>query len=208
MDKQVIEMLLGDDVNPNLQLPDPSLVMYYNDFANRIIWIEGEIDDMVLDVTSKIIRWNREDKELPIKQRKPIRILFNSPGGSLDVEETLVSLIKLSKTPIYGIAVGMVASAASLIYLSCHKRYALPNAYFILHRGSMSNLGGNFNEIQAAMADYKMQIEKMEEFYIEHTDYTEEEVKKNIVTDWYIRGNECIEKGIVHEWVESIDIFL
>jgi len=194
MDKQVIEMLLGDDVNPNLQLPDPSLVMYYNDFANRIIWIEGEIDDMVLDVTSKIIRWNREDKELPIKQRKPIRILFNSPGGSLDVEETLVSLIKLSKTPIYGIAVGMVASAASLIYLSCHKRYALPNAYFILHRGSMSNLGGNFNEIQAAMADYKMQIEKMEEFYIEHTDYTEEEVKKNIVTDWYIRGNECIEK--------------
>lgn len=208
MDKQVIEMLLGDDVNPNLQLPDPSLVMYYNDFANRIIWIEGEIDDMVLDVTSKIIRWNREDKELPIKQRKPIRILFNSPGGSLDVEETLVSLIKLSKTPIYGIAVGMVASAASLIYLSCHKRYALPNAYFILHRGSMSNLGGNFNEIQAAMADYKMQIEKMEEFYIEHTEYTEEEVKKNIVTDWYIRGNECIEKGIVHEWVESIDIFL
>lgn len=208
MDKQVIEMLLGDDVDPNLQLPDPSLVMYYNDFANRIIWIEGEIDDMVLDVTSKIIRWNREDKELPIKQRKPIRILFNSPGGSLDVEETLVSLIKLSKTPIYGIAVGMVASAASLIYLSCHRRYALSNAYFILHRGSMSNLGGNFNEIQAAMADYKMQIEKMEEFYIEHTDYTEEEVKKNIATDWYIRGEECTEKGIVHEWIESIDIFL
>ena len=35
-----------------------------------------------------------------------------------------------------------------------------------------------------------------------------EEVKKNIATDWYIRGNECIEKGIVHEWVENIDILL
>ena len=134
--KQVMDMLLGDDVDPNLQLPDPSLLMYYNDFTNRIVWIEGEIDDVILDVTSKIIRWNREDKDLPIRERKPIRILFNSPGGSLDVEETLVSFIKISKTPVYGVALGLVASAASLIYLSCHKRFALKNAYFIFHRGS------------------------------------------------------------------------
>lgn len=208
MDKQVIEMLLGNDVDPNLQLPDPSLVMYYNDFANRIIWIDGEIDDMLLDVASKIIRWNREDKSLSIKERKPIRIFFSSPGGSLDVEETLVSIIKLSKTPVYGIALGMVASAASLIYLSCHKRLALPNAYFIFHRGSCQNLGGNFNEIQAAMDDYRAQVEKMEKFYIENTKYPEEVIKEKIKSDWYIHIEEALEFGVVTDLVENIDILL
>lgn len=208
MDKQIIEMLLGNDVDPNLQLPDPSLVMYYNDFANRIIWIEGEIDDMLLDVASKIIRWNREDKDLSIKDRKPIRIFFNSPGGSLDVEETLVSIIKLSKTPVYGVALGMVASAASLIYLSCHRRFALQNAYFIFHRGSCQNLGGNYNELQAAMDDYRAQIEKMEKFYIENTKYPEEVIKEKIKTDWYIHIEEAIEFGVVTDLVENIDILL
>lgn len=203
-----IEKLINQSPEANLKLADPSLVQYYHDLENRIVWIDEEIDGMTLDVVSKIIRWNREDKDIPIEDRKPIRILFNSPGGSLDVEETLVSIIRLSKTPIWGIALGMVASAASLIYLSCQKKFALPNAYFVFHRGSCQNLGGNYNEIAAAMEDYKIQITKMEKFYIENTLYTEEEVKKNISTDWYIRGDELIEKGIVNEWIEDIGIFL
>lgn len=203
-----IANLMNSGPDPNLQLPDPSLVQYYHDLKNRTIWIDGEIDGLTLDVVSKIIRWNQEDKNISIRNRKPIKILFNSVGGNLDVEEILVSVIKLSKTPVYGIALGMVASAASLIFLSCHKRFALKNSYFIFHRGSCQNLGGNYNEIQAAMEDYKIQVEKMEKFYIENTGYTEEEVKKNIATDWYIRGEECLEKGIINEWVEDIDIFL
>ena len=102
----------------------------------------------------------------------------------------------------------MVASAASLVYLSCHKRFALRSAYFILHRGSCQNMGGNYNEIQAAMEDYRAQVEKMEKFYIENTLYTEEEIRKNIATDWYIRGNELLEKGIITEWIDDISVLL
>ena len=208
MDKQVIDMLLGDDVDPNLQLPDPSLVMYYNDFANRIIWIEGEIDDMLLDIAYKIIRWNREDKATSIKDRKPIRIFFNSPGGSLDVEETLVSIIKLSKTPIYGIALGMVASAASLIFLSCHKRLALRNAYLILHKGSCQNISGDFTNVQNAMEDYRKQIEQLEEFYIENTQIPEEIIHEKLKSDWYIRGEKLIEYGLIDKWIDDIELLL
>lgn len=117
-------------------LPSPSIEQFYDDFNNRTIWMIDEIDGDSLDTVSKIVRWNREDWGKPVKERKPIKIFFYCPGGSLDVEESIVSVIKLSKTPVWGIAVGMVASAATLIYLSCHKRYALPNAYFIIHQGS------------------------------------------------------------------------
>lgn len=206
--EEFINLLLQNIPQANLDLPDPQLIQTYQDLKNRVIWIDSEIDETYLDIISKIIQWNREDKVLHPDHRQPIKIFFNSPGGNLDIEETLVSVIRLSKTPIYGFALGMVASAASLIYLSCHKRYALPNTYFILHRGSCQNLGGNYNEVQAAMEDYKQQVEKMEKFYIENTLYTEEEVHKNIATDWYIRGEELREKGIVNEWIEDIDVLL
>lgn len=200
--------VLFDECNANLQLASPSLVNYYHDFNNRCLWLDSEIDENNFDLVQAVVRWNQDDRDLPVEERKPIKIFFHSPGGSLDVGEILTSIIKLSRTPVYGIALGMVASAASVVYLGCHKRYALPNAYFILHRGSCEGIGGNYNEIQAAMEDYKLQIARMEKFYIENTTYPEEVIKSKIQTDWYIHCEEAMKFGIVTDLVDDIDILL
>ena len=200
--------VLFDECNANLQLASPSLVNYYHDFNNRCLWLDSEIDENNFDLVQAVVRWNQDDKDIPVEERKPIKIFFHSPGGSLDVGEILTSIIKLSRTPVYGIALGMVASAASVVYLGCHKRYALPNAYFILHRGSCEGIGGNYNEIQAAMEDYKLQIARMEKFYIENTTYPEEVIKSKIQTDWYIHCEEAMKFGIVTDLVDDIDILL
>ena len=200
-----IDALFGSDAN--LQLADPSLVQYYHDLANRSIWIDSEINASTLDIVSKIIRWNREDKGKPVDERKPIKLFFLSPGGDLEIEEAVVSTIRLSQTPVWGIAMGMVASAASLIYLSCHKRFALPNAYLIIHQGS-AQMGGNYDQMVAAMKDYEEQIERMTKFYIENTDYTEDEIRANIKTDWYVRGEELLERKLITNWVSTIDELL
>jgi ATP-dependent protease ClpP protease subunit len=198
-DMDSIQVLLDEAEAPNLQLPDPTLLQYYSDLSNRTLWISDEIDPSLLGIISHIIRWNKQDEQVPINGRKPIKLLFNSEGGFLNVAETLISVIRMSKTPIYGIALGLVASAASLIYLACPYRYALPNAYFIFHRGSCANMGGNFNEIQAAMEDYRSQVEKMERFYIENTNYPEEMVREKIKTDWYIHYDEAKKFGVVNK---------
>ena len=96
MDQNFIELLLGECIDPNLSLPDPELVQYYQNLENRIIWLDGEITSGSLDIFSKILYWNREDKEISIKDRKPIKIFINSVGGDLDTADTLVSTIKLS----------------------------------------------------------------------------------------------------------------
>lgn len=200
-----IDALFGPEAN--LQLADPTLVQYYHDLANRSIWIDDEISESTLDIVSKIIRWNREDKGKPIEERKPIKLFFLSPGGNLEIEEVVVSVIRLSETPVWGIAMGMVASAASLIYLSCHKRLALPNAYLIIHQGS-AQMGGNYDQMVAAMKDYEEQVERMTKFYIENTDYTEDEIRTNIKTDWYVRGDELLERKLITGWISSIDELL
>lgn len=189
----------------NEQLPDASLLQFYRDLNDRIYWVSDEIDTFSYDLIQYILQWNKEDKNIPIEERKPIKLIFCSPGGDIDVEEAIVSVITLSKTPIWGIAVSCVASAASVIYLSCHKKLALPNAYWILHRGSC-NLNGTYDQVMAAVQDYAFQVAKMMEFYKTHTSYTKEEIEENMDTDWYVRLEEALQYGIVDEVVTDLDI--
>ena len=191
----------------NWQLADPSLVNFYSDLENRVYWLNDEINNYTFDLIQYITRWNREDKGLPVEERKPIRLIIDCGGGHLSVSETVSNIIKLSKTPVYAIALGYVASGASVIYLSCHKRYALPNSVFVLHKGSCSGVSGTYDEIVAFARDYEKQIETLIDFYIKNTKYTEAEIEENIQTDWYIRTEEALEKGIVNEIIADIDIF-
>lgn len=190
----------------NLQLADPSLVNFYSDLQNRVYWLTEEIGECTLDLVQYITRWNREDREIPIENRKPIRIVIDCGGGSLSVSETLSNIIKMSKTPIYSIALGFVASGASVVHLSCHKKFALPNSVFVLHKGSCSGVSGTYDEIVSFAKDYEKQIEMLMTFYTENTKYTEEEIEENIQTDWYIRIDEALEKGLVDEVITDIDI--
>jgi ATP-dependent Clp protease protease subunit len=193
--------------NANWQLADPSLVNFYSDLENRTYWLSDEINNYTFDLVQYIIRWNREDKDIPVDQRKPIRIIVDCPGGHLSVSETVSNIIKMSKTPVYGIALGYVASGASVIYLSCHKKFALPNSVFVLHKGSCSGVSGTYDEIVAFARDYEKQMETLINFYIDNTKYTEEEIEENIQTDWYIRTEEALQKGIVDELITNIDVF-
>lgn len=191
----------------NLSLADPSLVNFYHDIENRVYWLNDEINFYTFDLVQYLIRWNREDAETPIEKRKPIKIIIDCQGGYFTVSETVSNLIKLSKTPVYGLALGTVASGASVIYLSCHKKYALPSSCFILHKGSCSGVSGTYDEIVAFARDYEIQIESLMKFYIQKTKYTQEEIAENIQTDWYIRIDEALEKGIVDEIIEDIGVF-
>lgn len=191
----------------NCQLPDPELRNYYVDLENRIFWLDEEVTPFLLELIKYIVRWNADDEKwnVPVEDRKPIRIYFFSPGGDLDINYALIDTIKMSKTPIIGINIGQCASAAAYIFLSCHKRYMLPHAYFIFHQGS-GTISGTFEQICAQMEDYQNQVEELSGFMLEHTTYSEEEVANKIVGEWYVRKDEAIEKGVAHKVINDISM--
>ncbi len=206
-----IMITLPETIKPNMELPDPALIQIYRDRQNRVIWMLDEIGDEVYDWVDFILDVNREDDAngTPIEKRKPIKCLIANRGGSVDAANTLVDIITLSKTPIWGIALGMCASAASMIYLACHKRFALPSVSFLFHQGSCSNLSGNYSELKSFMDDYQTEIHSLTEFYKKHTTYDpaliEDKLSKG---DWYIRVTEALQNGVVHEVVNDISILL
>lgn len=204
--EDLLSILMPKTGDPNIQLPDPSLLQFYTDLDNRTYWVEGEVTDALLDLVSKIVDWNRQDKGKPVEERTPIKIYIYSPGGGLDMAKALIEMIKISKTPVYTYALGMCASAASMIFLSGHKRFATKNAYWLFHQGSCQNIGGSYQEVQSFMEDYKKQVAELETFYKENTTYDPEYIEEKLKGDWYIYKDEAVEHGIVNELVEDIDM--
>lgn len=188
----------------NLQLPDPELRNFYIDLDNRTFWLDDEVTPFLLELTRYIIYWNKEDKEVPIEQRKPIRILIFSPGGDLETYRSISDIIQLSKTPIVGINMGVAYSAAAMIFLSCHTRLMLPSASVLFHKGS-SQMSGSFNEVCSAMYEYQKQVEELSHIIEQKTTYTAEEIEDNMSGDWYIRAQDALEHGVCHKIVDNIE---
>ena len=77
----------------NVQLPSPELLTYYRNIEHRVIWLDSNVDDMWLEYEKQIIAWNREDKDLPVEERTPIKLMFFSYGGQIDINYSFIDLI-------------------------------------------------------------------------------------------------------------------
>lgn len=190
----------------NLQLPDPTLLFYYQNLEKRIFWLDEEVSDYTLDLIKYIIKWNEEDDKLAPEERQPIKIFFFSPGGDLEVNNSLIDTIQLSLTPVWGINMGKSYSAAAYIFLACHKRFTLPRAQLLLHQGS-GTFSGTYQELLPQVMAYQQQIEDLAAFVASRTKYSEDDIAENITSDWYIPVDEGLEKGVYHEVIEDMSIF-
>jgi ATP-dependent protease ClpP protease subunit len=203
-----------DDIVVNLKgstetlaLPDPELLTYYKDESHRILWFEGEVEQEHLEFIRKILQWNQEDIGIKPEKRKPIKIFFFSPGGSLDVNNAIIDTISLSKTPVWGINVSMCCSAAAFIYLSCHRRFMLPQAYFVYHQGSGA-FSGDYLTVISQLQAYQEQVAHLSEVMKKYTKYTEAEIEEGIAGEWYIFAKEALEKGVCDEIITDLDVLL
>lgn len=200
---EYVEVAIPKEI-ANQTLPDPELRNFYIDLEERAFWLDNEVTPYLLELTRYIIRWNQEDKKLPINKRKPIRIFIFSPGGDIDTYRSIADVIQLSKTPVIGINMGVAYSAAAMIFLACHQRLMLPSASILFHKGSGS-LGGSFNEVYAAMVEYQKQVEELSSVIEKTTKYSAEQIEENMASDWYIRADEALEFGVCHKIIEDIE---
>ena len=69
----------------------------------------------------------------------------------------------------------------------------------------MSNLSGEYKQIVASIEDYQAQVEELSALIKERTLYTDEEIAKNIINEWYIHQEEALEKGVVQSVINSIE---
>lgn len=189
----------------NMQLPNPELLTYYRNLENRVIWIDDEVNNITLEVIRNIIMWNAEDRDITVEDRIPIKILFFSPGGSLYVNNAVIDVINASTTPVHGYNIGMAFSSAAFMFLACHKRYALPHATFLFHKGSGS-IDGVVADVKAASDEYDRQIAELVDLVANRTNIPRATANKKMNSDWYITAVDARDKyGFVDEIITSLD---
>ena len=201
--EQMFQVQIPKEIE-NMSLPDPSLLTFYKNLEKRILWLDSEVDDNWLEFAKYILAWNAEDKGKPQEERVPIKLFFFSPGGDLDVNNMLIDIIKLSKTKVIGVNSQLCMSAAAFIYLACHERLTLPHAQFLLHSGSAEGISGTAEQIQSYNAQYKKQVKQLKDYLVE-CGLPKKMVDSKMRGEWFLDVNECIELGITHKIIQSLD---
>lgn len=202
----MLEFIITPDIKElgKVNLPDPDTLYFYNMLEDRIIYINYDIDESVVTHSYDIIRWNKEDKGIPIDERKPIQILINTDGGCLNSIMNVANTIKLSKTPVITIAMGKAFSAGFLLLLAGHKRYCFNSTEGLLHSGNF----GIRNSTEKVMdyIDHTRKIEKKVKDYVTaNSNITPEEYDKNYRNEWYMTSDELLNLGIVEKIIDDLD---
>lgn len=196
-----------NDKNEVLNILEPSTYLFYENLENRIIWLNDVVDKGVLKYSEQIIRWNRQDVDIPVKDRKPIKIFIFSPGGDLYSCFHFIDIIKMSKTPVYGYNIGEAMSAAFLIFISCHKRYCTKNSSVLIHSGSNS-ISGNANEVICNLEEYKNILDRMKNYTLANTKISKIIYDTKSKDDWYLCSKDQIKYGVADKVINDISELL
>ena len=206
MDDVLANVLLGiPETTANLQLPDPTLRNYYQDEQDRIFWVDSQIDDTLLDLVKMIIKCNKEDKDVPVEERKPIKVFIDSPGGDVCALWTTIKAIEISKTPVYTINYCTAYSAAGDLLAAGHKRYALPGTTVMVHSGSCM-YGGDVEKVESMKKYFDKLGKKVTDYFLAHTNVEPKMYKRKASSDWYLDEDEALENGVIDEIITNFDV--
>ena len=176
--------------------PDPSL----NDrlLKTRTVMISGEINRDRAD------EFARQMLVLDSESSDPIYVYINSPGGDVDSGFAIYDMIRFVSSPVTIIGMGLVASAAALIFLAvpAERRVGLPDSTYLIHQ-PLSQLRG----VAIDVAIYADKIEalrhKLDRVIAEAVGKTADEVAKDTERDCWMTADEALSYGLLSRIVKS-----
>lgn len=180
----------------------------YREFLDdRSLFFNEEVDtDIIENYVMYIIRWNKEDRDLPKDKRKPIKLFISSPGGNVFDANIFVDVIESSVTPIWGIAMDLVASASLHIYLACHERFAYKNSAFLQHDGEIA-IDNSRKKAKDTMRFFDEGEERLKQHILTHTNMTEEFYDSIYSDEFWFYAQQAKELGVVHKIIgEDCDL--
>lgn len=197
----ILPLKLDDGFTKDVTSPDA--ILYNNNIAERIIWLDYDVDDSCTDIVKWIMYWNAQDKGKPIGERKKIKIIISTNGGDLDVTTAIRDAIMLSETPVVTVNISKAYSAGFYIYIAADERYCFPNSTFLIHQGA-GQFSGNFGEIVSQIQNYQNQISVLGKYIIDRTEITPEMYEEKAADEWFVNAAESVEFGISTKIIESI----
>lgn len=172
--------------------------IYSRLLKDRIIFIDGEINDLTADLTvAQLLFLESQDPE------KDISLYVNSPGGSVTAGLAIYDTIQYIKPDVQTICLGQAASMGALM-LACGtagKRFALPSSRILIHQ-PWGGAQGQASDI-SLQAKEILRLKKMTvEHFARHAGKSVETVAADMERDFYMSAEEALAYGLVDKILE------
>jgi len=171
-------------------------------FQNRTIHLWGPVlDESAKDVVNKLLLLDADDPG------KEIKFYINSPGGVVTSGMVMYDVMRMIKSPVSTICMGLAASMGSILLSGGEKgkRFIFPHGEVMIHQPS---LGGYFQGVSADLEIHAKQIQKTKELgariLAENCGQDYERILRDFERDYWMDAEEAIAYGIVDGIVEKL----
>ena len=167
----------------------------------RRLFLSGAVDEeSARDLIEKL--WYLE-LENP---KKPILLVINSPGGSVDAGWAIWDQIKMITSPVKTLITGLAASMGSVLSLVAAKgqRFATPNARIMIHQPMIGGvIRGQATDLEIHAKEILKTKAQLIDLYVKQTGKSRDVIEDAIDRDKWFSAQEAIDFGLLDGIVES-----
>jgi ATP-dependent Clp protease protease subunit len=171
-------------------------------FEKRTVYLWGVVDDKsARDIVSKLLVLDAD------KPGEEIKLFINSPGGVVTSGMVMYDTMKMIKSPVSTVCMGLAASMGSIL-LSAGikgKRFIYPHGEVMIHQPS---LGGYFQATSADIEIQANQIKKTKELganiLAANCGKSFDQIMADFDRDYWMDAKEAVAYGIVDGILDQI----
>ena len=188
------------DKRDDLNMLNKRLEKYF--FEKRSVYLWGVVEDKsAREVVSKFMLLEAD------KPGEEIKFYINSPGGVVTSGMVIYDTMKMLKSPVSTICMGLAASMGSILLSGGvkGKRFIYPHGEVMIHQPS---LGGY---IQGVSKDLEIQAEQTRKvkaigakILADNCGKSVDQIMKDFDRDYWMNAKEAIAYGIVDKLVDKI----
>jgi ATP-dependent Clp protease protease subunit len=137
---------------------------------------------------------------------KPILLVINSPGGSVDSGFAIWDQVKMISSPVTTLITGLAASMGSILSLCAApgRRFATPHARIMIHQPSVNaTIKGQATDLEIHAKEILKTRRALVEVYVKATGRDAASIDKSIDRDTWMSSKEAMEFGLLDKIVSS-----
>ncbi len=171
-------------------------------FENRAVYFWGDVNDRsAKEVVNKLLLLDAD------KPGEEIKFFINSPGGMVTSGMVMYDTMKMLKSPVSTICMGLAASMGSILLSGGTKgrRFIFPHGEVMIHQPS---IGGHYQAVSADLEIQAKQIKKTKEIgariLAENCGKKIEQIYKDFERDYWMDAKESVDYGIVDHIMDKL----
>ena len=198
------KIVLDDEEEEKVMREKPGKIDHMIDMMllkQRRVFFSTQVDDQTAkDCIRKLWYLDAQDPG------KPILLVINSPGGSVDSGFAIWDQIKMLKSPVTTLVTGLAASMGSILSLAGGKgkRFATAHSRIMIHQPLIHGvIRGQATDLEIQAKEILKTRNTLIGIYMEATGKKFEELEKALDRDTWMNAQEAMHFGLIDKIVNS-----